>query len=267
MKEKISRLLRHDQSLFIDPMKRCFRLFGLDIAVEPTGWTGGNQGISHQASDEVIAPPGASVFQDKNPNRASSLVDPYDGQLDPELVRDVFTESITPAEHSTSPESQPHAVNLAVGVDPEEAGGEDGLSPMSTETSENEAAEDSLDEQEPKSSSTQLPQAMTSVSSGSGEADGSDVSSHSTTVSIHPADAPPTSMVRTMVESIADRTLGVEQDFNLLPDGLEELFQRDARVNVGVKKLLLNLEPVDIRELTEELKGFAESIGAISPPE
>ena len=69
-----------------------------------------------------------------------------------------------------------------------------------------------------------------------------------------------------MVETIADRTPGAEQGLDLLPDGLEGLFMRNARVNVGVKTLLLNLEPVDLRELTEELNEFARTIGAIDRP-
>ena len=54
---------------------------------------------------------------------------------------------------------------------------------------------------------------------------------------------------------------------DILPDGLEGLFQRNARVNMALKTLLLNLEPVDLKELTEELKNFAETIGAINRPE
>ena len=267
MKQEISRILRHDQSLFIEPMKRWFRLFGLDLSVEPARWAGGIPRLSDQESAEDIELAGESPSQGKRSNRTPAQVDPHEGQLDPELVRDVFTADITPADHFAFSECQSHDVGITVGADQKDADGEDGLSQKSTENSESEATEDSLDEQEARSGSTQLPNSMTRASLGDGEENGGDVSANSASISKHSTDAPPTTMVKTMVESISDRTSGSEQGLNLLPDGLEELFVRNARVNVGVKTLLLNLEPVNIRELTEELQDFAKSIGAIKRPE
>ena len=262
MKQEISRLLRHDRSLFVDPMKRWFRLFGLDIAVEPTRWVGENQAISEPESGEVIAPPGASVLQDKSPNRAPTIVDPYDGQLDPELVRDVFTAPVTPNEHTEFPEHQPHVIKLTAEADELESGDEEDSSTEPAETADQEAMEVLLEEPGLEGGFTHPPSITSEVTADTSGADGSDLSSHPTATSNLTADAPPTTMVRTMVEAIADRTPGAEQSLDLLPDGLEDLFIRNARINVGVKTLLLNLEPVDIRELTEELKNFAESIGA-----
>lgn len=266
MKQEFFRLVRHDRSLFKEPMKRWFRMFGLDFDVEPTRCAGGNQGLSDPESSEVIELPGESVIRGKSPDRAPAPVNPYEGQLDPELVRDVFTPAITPTEHSTAPENQPNVVNLTIGTDQEEADGEDGSTPKSPETAHEEAVEVSLEEPGTEAGSPQPPPDNPNSGSNAGEEDGRDASSDSASTSKLPVEAPPTTMVRTMVETISDRDPGVEQSLDLLPDGLEELFIRNARVNVGVKTLLLNLEPVDIWELTGELKDFAESIGAISRP-
>ena len=156
---------------------------------------------------------------------------------------------------------------MTVGADQEDAAGEDGLSQKSTETSGSEATEDPLDKHEARSGSTQPPNGMTRAGLDDWEGNGGDVSAQSASISKHSTDAPPTTMVKTMVETISDRTSASEQGLDLLPDGLEELFVKNARVNVGVKTLLLNFEPVDIRELTEELQDFAKSIGAIKRPE
>ena len=104
MKQGFLRLLRHDQSLFIEPVKRWFRSFGFGSAIEATGSPGGNQGPSDPESNQVTGLSGEAVVGGTSPNRAPALVNHYEGQLDPELVRDVFTAAKTPVEDSTPPE-------------------------------------------------------------------------------------------------------------------------------------------------------------------
>ena len=253
MKQRFLRLIRHDRSLFIEPIKRRFRSFGVDFAAELTGSAGGNHGPSDPESNEVVDQPGEAAVRSSSPNRTPALADHYEGQLDPDLVRDVFAVANTPVEHSTLPGNHLEAVILTVGTDCEEVDGEESLSPNSTHTADDEAMRVSLEEQGTEADSIQPPDR--------------DAPSNYASTSKLPAEPRPTTMVKTMVETIADRTLGGEQGLDFLADGLEELFVKNARVNVGVKTLLLNLEPVDIRELTEELQDFAKSIGAIKRPE
>lgn len=266
MKQEFFRLLRRDHSLFIEPMKRWVRSFGFDFAAELTSSAGGNQGPSDPESNEVIGPPGEAAVRGSSPNRTPALSGPYEGQLDPDLVRDVFAGANTPVEHSTPTEIQPRFANQTAVSGGEEAAAEEGSSPKAASAVADPTAEAFLEEPEAEADSTQQPQDRPRFGPDSEASSGRDVVARSADTPKPSPDAPPATLVRTMVENIANRPPGAEQGLDLLPDGLEGLFMRNARVNVGVKTLLLNLEPVDLRELTEELNEFARTIGAIDRP-
>ena len=266
MKQEFFRLLRRDHSLFIEPMKRWFRSFGFDFVDELTGSAGGNQGPSDPESNEVIGPPGEAVVRGTSPYREPALVDPCDGQLDPELVRNVFTAANTPAEYSTHSENPQQFADRTAVSDDEEAAAEEGSSPEVAAAVADPTAKAFLEEPEAEADSTQQPQDRPRFGPDSEASSGHDVVARSAATPKPSPDAPSPTLVRTMVETIAERTPVAEQVLDLLPDGLEGLFMRNARINVGVKTLLQNLEPADLRELTEELNEFARTIGAIDRP-
>ena len=266
MKQAFFRLIRHDQSLFIEPMKRWFQSFGYDIAIGLTSSAGGNQRPSASKSTNVAGPPKEVVGRGATPKQTPAQVAPDEGQLDPDLVRDVFTRAKIPADNATPPESESPLANRAVVPDQEEAAAEEDSSPKAAALLADRANEDSSDAQTAKADSMQPPQVSPRSSPTTGASTARDVAAQATAAPKATQEAPPTPLVRTMVETVANRAHGVQQELGLLPDGLEELFLRNARVNVGVKTLLLNVDPVDVRELTEELNEFARTIGAIDRP-
>ena len=77
-------------------------------------------------------------------------------------------------------------------------------------------------------------------------------------------------LTKTMVESFPKNLLGSEEGSESLPESLADIFVKKEFVNPQVKALLSGLDPIDCRELTEELHNFARDIGATrsrnSPP-
>lgn len=78
------------------------------------------------------------------------------------------------------------------------------------------------------------------------------------------AEVAPEPLVRTMVEILPKKALEEEEGLNLLPEGLDEIFQHKESSDPRVKMLLMDLEPVDLKELERDLADFAKSIGAVS---
>lgn len=270
MKQAFFRLIRHDQSLFIEPMKesmkRWFQSFGYNIAIGPTGSAGGNQRPSGSKSTNVAGPPKETVVRGATQNRTTAQVAPDEGQLNPELVRDVFTRAKITTGNPTPPESEPPLANRTVVPDHEEGTPEEDSSPKAAPLLVDRAKEAPPDAQTGKADSTQPPQVGPSASPSTGASAGRDGAAQATGTSSPIEEAPPTPIARTMVETIAGKANRFPQELSLLPDGLEELFLRNAQVNVGVKTLLLNVDPVDVRELSEELSEFARTIGAKNRP-
>ena len=70
-------------------------------------------------------------------------------------------------------------------------------------------------------------------------------------------------LTKTMVESFPSNLFGSEDEgSDSLPAGLADIFVKKQYVNPRVKALLRGLDPIDCRELAEELHDFAQDIGA-----
>ena len=77
-------------------------------------------------------------------------------------------------------------------------------------------------------------------------------------------------LTKTMVESFPKTLFGSDEGSESLPESLADIFVKKEFVNPQVKALLSGLDPIDCRELAEELHNFALDIGATrsrnSPP-
>ena len=216
MKQAFFRLIRHDQSLFIEPMKesmkRWFQSFGYNIAIGPTGSAGGNQRPSGSKSTNVAGPPKEAVDRGATQNRTTAQVAPDEGQLDPELVRDVFARPKITTGNATPPESEPPLANRTVVPDHEEAALKEDSSPKAAPLLADRAKEDSSDAQTAKADSTQPPQVGPRCSPGTGASTGHDGAAQGAAAPKATQEAPLGQMARTMVETIANRAHGVPQE-------------------------------------------------------
>ena len=75
----------------------------------------------------------------------------------------------------------------------------------------------------------------------------------------------PQPLMRTMVESLLAASDGQEDADGYLPDGLADIFVKKQLADPHVQSLLRVLDPVDCKKLAEELREFADGLGA-SPP-
>ena len=222
-------------------------------------------------SDRISSGPGEVPPITSNP-----VLNPLlnaEGSLDDELVRDVFGPSQTTessaAESSTAAEED----------DPSTADGPvpDGKPQVSTDDQlETEAAGEASGEQ---TSSIHTVQDAAAVSGPDLDDRGPDPITprmdpprHGSSVRdrhVWPnrqrqvAEVAPEPLVKTMVESLP-KSGGGDVGLDLLPEGLDDIFQQKEYHDPRVKSLLMELEKLDINELTRELTDFAKGIGATS---
>lgn len=268
MKQAFLRLIRHDSSLFIEPMKRWFQSFGYRTAIGPTGSESGSRRPTASMSANVAGLSVAGLSNEAGSSgetlkRTSAQTALDVSQLDAELVRDVFTRAQVSGANATAPESEPSFADGSAVPGHDKTAPEEGSYLEAAALFPVGAQEDFPDVETALADATQLPQAGTRPSPGTGASTGRDIVTQATEAPKVTQEAPSTPLVKTMVETIAKRRGAGEPGLGLLPDGLEDLFLRNARVNVGVKTLLLDVEPVDVRMLIEELNDFARTIGAI----